>query len=56
MNKMKMAEWVIERIGTKTSELKNGCMSDEMIEMIGDDIDSYIGILKNLIMELILPL
>jgi hypothetical protein len=55
MNKLQIAEWLLERVGTKTAELKNGAMSDEMIEMVGDDIDSYIGILKDILAEVILP-
>jgi hypothetical protein len=55
MSKIKMVEWLLERVGTKTAELKNGAMSDEMIEMVGDDIDSYIGILKDILAEVILP-
>ena len=50
-----MVEWLLENIGSKATELQNGYMSDEMIEMVGGDIHNYIGILKDLIMECILP-
>jgi hypothetical protein len=55
MDKMKMVGWLIERIGSKAGELKEGYLSDEALEMVGSDIDSYLGMLKDLIMECILP-
>jgi hypothetical protein len=55
MNKAKMAEWLFERIGGKISEIKNGYMSEEMLEMVGNDLDDYIDILKEIVKESVLP-
>lgn len=55
MEKAKMASWLLERIGKKACELQNGYLDDSALEMIGDDIHSYIGMLKELIVNIILP-
>lgn len=55
MEKAKMANWLLERIGKKATELQNGYFDDSALEMIGDDIHSYIGMLKDLIINCILP-
>lgn len=55
MEKAKMVGWLIERIGTKAHELQNGYLDDSALEMVGEDIHSYLGILKDIIMEFIMP-
>lgn len=55
MNKAKMAEWLFERIGGKIGEIRNGYMSEEMLEMVGNDLDDYMSILKEIIKESVLP-
>jgi hypothetical protein len=55
MEKAKMVEWLLTRIGSKASELKQGYLSDEALEMVGDDIDSYLSILKDLVLNIIHP-
>lgn len=48
-----MITWLIERIGSKAHDLQNGYLDDSALEMIGDDIHSYIGILKDIVLECI---
>lgn len=54
MEKTKMIEWLLERIGGKAKDLQNGYFDDSTLEMIGEDIHSYIGILKDLVLECVL--
>lgn len=55
MEKTRMIGWLLERIGSKAKDLQNGYLDDSALEMVGDDIHSYIGILKDLILDLIHP-
>lgn len=55
MNKAELASWLIKRIGGKVSEITNTDLSEDALQMVGEDIDSYLGILKDIVVEVITP-
>ncbi len=54
MNKVQLAEWLLKRVGNKMSELRYPD-SSEVAELLADDIDDYLSILKDIIVETVKP-
>lgn len=54
MSKSQIVEWLVKRISTKADDLRVADTT-ELAETLADDIDSYLGILKELIKESINP-
>jgi hypothetical protein len=54
MNKAEMAQWLIKRVATKVDDLRYA-ESEEIAGILADDVDTYIGMLKDIVVEVIKP-
>jgi hypothetical protein len=54
MGKAEMAQWLLKRIGTKVDDLRYS-ETEEIAHILADDIDTYIGMLKDIVVEVIKP-
>jgi hypothetical protein len=54
MTKAQMAEWLLRRISTKVDDLRYA-EGEEIAGMLADDVDIYLGVLKDVLIEVVKP-
>lgn len=52
--KKEMAEFLLKRIGTKLDDIRHA-EDERILEILADDAETYLGLLKDIVRETLLP-